>query len=201
MNNFMRMLALSMLAIGQMAFVAAYGQSTPATAFVDDTLNQVLAAVAKEPLTAAPFLERRLSPLFAKSLESRGTLTYKPPGHLEKLTTSPIREKLTITGDTITIESGSSAPKLIKLDAQKNLAAYAHGVRALLSGDSKPLQQYFDVKLSGTVAHWELKLSPTDEAIRRALRNIVISGDKGQIRVIETTELNGDSNELTILAR
>ena len=55
--------------------------------------------MAAQPLNAAPFVERRTSVLFATPQESRGTLSYRPPGTVEKRTTSPIRETLTITAD------------------------------------------------------------------------------------------------------
>jgi Outer membrane lipoprotein carrier protein LolA-like len=201
MKRHVRAITWLLLIGGQMAIGSIHAQSALGAGAADDALNQVLRAVAKEPLSATPFVERRLSPLFTKALESRGTLTYKPPAELEKLTTSPILERVTIAAESITIQSGNATPKVTKLDAQTSSAAYAQALRAILGGDSRPLRQYFDTTLSGSIGRWELTLLPLDAVMRRGVKRIVIRGENGRIQLVETTELNGDVNELTILAR
>lgn len=164
-------------------------------------LAQVLAEVSAKPLNATPFFERRISTMFAKPLESRGTLTYKPPSSLEKLTTSPIRERVTLTPDTMTIQAGdSAAPKVIKLDSQPGMQAFSNSLRGILAGDIKPIRQYFDAQMTGSAASWTLKLLPTDTGLKRAIKQVLVSGQGGQIKLIETTELGGDLNELTLIA-
>ncbi len=183
------------------ALVAVSTTSAFAQNDAEQLLTQVLNAVAAKPLDAMPFFERRMSSLYSRPLESKGTLSYKPPGILEKLTTSPIRERVTVAADLITVQSGDSAAvNMIKLDGQPNLQAFAKGLRAVMAGEIKPIRQYFDPLITGSFAQWNLKLIPIDSAMKRALKQIVVTGQGAQVRVIETTELGGDVNELTLLA-
>lgn len=182
--------------------VAAQTRAGAADEAADERLRRVLLAVAGQPLAAAPFQERRVSALFATPQESRGTLTYKPPGTIEKRTTSPIRETVTMTADTLTIEPGGGAPPtVLKIDTQPTLAAYVTGLRAVLSGDDKLLQQVFDTRMTGSFDGWTLQLLPKGPAPRRGIRKIVLSGAGAHLRQIETTEINGDVFDMTISAR
>lgn len=169
----------------------------------DERLRRVLGAVAAQTLSAAPFLERRTSALFATPQESRGTLSFKPPGTIEKRTNSPIRETLTMTADTVTIDSGTGAPPtVVRIDAsQGQLASYVSGLRAILSGDDRLLRQFFDTRLTGSFDSWTLQLLPKGPLPRRGIRKIVVSGAGAHLRQIETTEINGDVLDMTITTR
>ena len=179
---------------------AVWSLSALAQTESDKLLAQVLAAVSAKPLDAVPFFERKISALFSRPLESKGTLSFKPPGVLEKLTLSPIRERVSVAQDTITIQSGEAAAKVVKLDGQPTLQAFAQGVRAVVAGDIKPIRQYFEPQMTGSFNQWNLRLVPIDSAMKRVLKHIVVSGQGAQVRLIETTELSGDINELTLLA-
>lgn len=182
-------------------FLASGLMASPsASAQTEDLLTRILAAVAREPLAAMPFFERRLSPMLAKPLESRGTLTYSPNGIFEKVTVAPIREKLIVTAETISVQSGDSQPKVIRLETQPALAAYIHGVRAVLAGDAKPLRSFFDAQVSGGFERWELKLLPIDATLKKSVRQVLVRGERGLVRLIETSEVAGDTNELTLVA-
>jgi Outer membrane lipoprotein carrier protein LolA-like len=167
----------------------------------EELLARVCAAVARQPLAAVPFYERRMSALLATPLESRGTLAYDTAGNLEKLTTTPIRESLALSSDAITMRSGDAAPQTIRFEARPEIAGYVRGLRAVLAGDHKALRRHFDARIGGSFNRWELKLSPLDEAVKRAIRQIVVSGEKGLVRVIETSAVGGDVNELTLIQK
>ncbi len=77
----------------------------------DKLLAQVLAAVSAKPLDGTPFFERKISTLFSRPLESRGTMSFKPPGVLEKLTTAPIRERVSVANDTIRFNPAMHRPR------------------------------------------------------------------------------------------
>ena len=172
-----------------------------AAAVAGDLLERVLAEVARQPLKAAPFIERRSSALTASPLESRGTLSYLPSGSFEKRSLTPIQERMTVGLDAITIQGAKGPAQTIRFEAQPAMAAYVHGLRAVLAGDGGPLRQHFDTQLTGNIDHWELRLRPRDAAVRRGIAQIVVRGERGQVQVVETTETGGDVNELTILLR
>jgi hypothetical protein len=74
LHIFVLMAVLGLLAC---ALPPAHAQSQPeAQAGNDERLRRILLAVAARPLDAAPFLERRISPLYASPLELRGTLSF-----------------------------------------------------------------------------------------------------------------------------
>ena len=205
MKIFRYLLSAGALVLGALAAAPVIAQA-PATGVEDagdERLRRILGAVAAQAFNAAPFVERRTSALFATPQESRGTLSYKPPGTIEKRTTSPIRETLTMTSDTVTIDSGAGTPPtVLRLDAQQGqLASYASGLRAILSGDDKLLRQTFDTRLSGSFDNWTLQLLPKGPLPRRGIRKLVVSGAGAQLRQIETTEINGDVLDLSITAR
>lgn len=203
MTRLRTLIAITLLGLLACALPAAQAQTPSATnPAEEDRLRRILLAVAARPLDAAPFLERRISPLYASPLELRGTLSFKPPGTIEKRTTSPIREVLTITAETLTIDPGNgAAPTVMKMDAQGQLSAYVLGLRAILNGDDKLLRQVFDARLSGSFDAWKLQLVPRGVQPRRGIRQIVVSGAGAQLRQIDTTEVNGDLIEMAITAR
>lgn len=203
MTRMRTLIAITLLGLLACALPSAHAQTqTAAGSAEEERLRRILLAVAARPLDAAPFLERRISPLYATPLELRGTLSFKPPGTIEKRTTSPIREVLTITAENLTIDPGTGgAPTVLKMDAQGQLSAYVLGLRAILQGDDKLLRQVFDARLSGSFEAWTLQLVPRGVQPRRGIRQIVVSGAGAQLRRIDTTEINGDQIEMAISAR
>lgn len=199
------MCATAVIALATLCASAALAQA-PAGVLddaSDEGLRRVLGEVAGQALTAAPFLERRVSPLFATPQESRGTLSFRPPATIEKRTTSPIRETLTLTADLVTIDPGTGAPPtVIRVDSQQGqLASYVTGLRAILSGDDKLLRQVFDVRLARSGDNWTLQLQPRGPLPRRGIRKIIARGVGAQLRQIETTEINGDVVDMIISTR
>ena len=157
--------------------------------------------MARQPLATTPFIERRISALSNRPLESGGTLSFEPSGNIEKLTNAPIRESVILSAESITIRVADGVAKTIRLDAQPALAAYAHGLRAILAGDEKALRRYFEFKAAGTLNRWEIRLMPMDAGMRRAISQILVSGENGRVRLIETTEARGDVSELTLIPK
>ena len=114
---------------------------------------------------------------------------------------SRIPERVTINTESMTIDGGGKLPTIIKLDAPGGMAGYSMGLRALLAGNEKALRQVFDSKFSGSFDNWTVQLLPKDPALRRGIRQIMVSGAGASLRVIETSEAGGDVLELTILTR
>ncbi len=193
-----------MVALGYCALAGpshAQALSPLAGQAAEDLLAQVLPAVARQPLAAVPFIERRISSLQTMPLESRGTLTYSPGANVEKTTTVPIRESVVISAESVTVRSGNGAPNVIRFETSPNLAAYAQALRAVLSGDPRALRRAFDIRMAGTGNRWEMTLVPQDAILKRGVARIVVAGDKGRLRLVETTETGGDVSELTLIAR
>ena len=188
--------ALTCAFTGSLTFAPAVAVSAGGA----DPLPDILAAIVGQPLVQAPFFELRSSVLFARPVESRGTLSFTPPDRIEKRTEQPVRERVTLAGDTLTIQEGDSGtPKSFRLDGQGGAGAWARGVRAIVAGDPAPLRQHFELETTGGLTAWQLVLRPRDPGLRRSVTRIVVEGAGGRVRRIETTEAGGDVSELTIL--
>lgn len=166
-----------------------------------EVIEQVLAAVSRQPLNAVPFIERRMSPLLSSPLESRGKLSFQPGGRIEKLTASPITESVVVADDSITIKTGTNAPTVLRLDAQPDLASQVQALRALLAGNVIALRRHFDIAVTGSLPRWEISLTPVDSRMQRTIRRIVATGERGTVRSIETTAADGEVSDLTLVAR
>ena len=203
MNETTLTVVATAIVLGMLAATPAWAQARSASEDAgDERLRRVLAAVAAQPLAAAPFIERRVSALAATPLESRGTLSFTPPALIEKQTISPLRERVTISTDSVTIDAGDGKPPtVIKLEAQGALSGYGLGLRALLSGNEKLLRQVFDTRITGTFENWKVQLLPKDPALKRGIRHIMVSGSGARLRLIETSETGGDTIEMTLIPR
>ena len=54
--------------------------------------------------------------------------------------------------------------------------------------------------MAGSFNQWNLKLLPVESRMKLVLKQIVVTGQGAQVRTIETTEISGDVNELTLLS-
>jgi len=75
---------------------------------------------------------------------------------------------------------------------------FIESVRATLAGDRAALERYFTVDFSGDLDHWTLELLPSDAAIKRSVRRILISGERDHIRTVDIQQTDGDSSTLTL---
>lgn len=140
----------------------------------------------------ARFTEKKFVAVLDAPIEQSGTLAYSP-GHLEKTTLSPRRERMTINGDSLMIESGpNKKTKRLRLSRYPVLWGLVEGMRAALTGDLRTLQKFYEIELHGSPGDWELVLIPSQQKMRTVLRLVSIRGDKGHIKIIEMVETTGD---------
>ena len=133
-------------------------------------------------------------------MRSSGTLLYRRPGHLEKLTDWPERESLVVDGDRIVLTVGDDAPRVVPLSADAGLRAAIDAFRAPLAGDLATLSRSFTVRGTGTGAAWQLDLVPVDPAVAKLLRTVQVDGAGAAVRAVIVTQANGDVQHLTIAA-
>src|SRR5579864_9285460 len=91
------LLLLALLAASASALAAAPGQS----AFDVPQLMHRLSLVSR---STAYFSERKELGMLSEPLDSSGTLAYVAPNKLQKSTLQPKPERITVDGDTLTIE-------------------------------------------------------------------------------------------------
>ncbi len=86
----------------------------------------------------------------------------------------------------------------ISLESMPALRAFIESFRATLAGNERRLRQYYVVSFSGVVESWKLQLQPRDRTMRRFIDQIIIQGEKDQLRLIEIHEINGDWSRMKL---
>jgi outer membrane lipoprotein-sorting protein len=163
-------------------------------------LPQLMAALARVKSASAQFVERKTVRVLDAPLVSSGTLLYVAPDQVEKITVLPERERLAISGDKLTIESGSAArPRTMSLANEPEIAAFVEGIRATLAGDLAALERFYRVELDGGPASWRLSLTPRTEKVAKLVRSIRISGSGEKITSVETDEADGDISQMSVV--
>jgi outer membrane lipoprotein-sorting protein len=163
----------------------------------DMPLVQVMQTLARVRSSDATFSEAKTMAMLDAPIVSTGTLAYRAPGHVERITVSPKPETLVVDGDSLTITQDGTT-RQVGLSDIPAVGALVEAVRATLAGDLPALQKHFTVTLQGDQAHWVLLLQPTEPAVQRLVQYVRITGDGAAMRGIETLEANGDSSVMTI---
>lgn len=146
----------------------------------------------------ARFVEQKTLSVLNMPIESRGELSFKSPDFLQKKTTQPIQETLTVERDRV-ILNRNGKEQVIQLETQPEMRAFIDSLRATLSGDLPTLKKSFSVKLSGPASKWTLSLRPLSANLQRILVEVSIQGRNSEILFIETSMLNGDRTFLMLL--
>ena len=161
-------------------------------------LQRLARDLARRGAQRVAFVERRYSSLTREPLESRGTLAFMPPDRLQRTTTAPRPETLTIQGDLLTIDSGDARPRTVRIDAYPALVGLVQSLRATLAGDLAGLQQHFSLAMQGGPQGWTLTLLPFDAALAQSVERIVLQGRAGEVERVEVFEPGGDRTELRL---
>ncbi len=159
-----------------------------------------MAQLAAIPQRRADFTEDRHFAALTTDLRSQGWLLYQHPDFLQKMTTAPRPENLTVQGDELRLTPANEAERIVSLDSQPEVAALVDAVRDPLAGDLAALRRHYAVAASGSLAAWHLALTPTDAPVRQMLHDVAIDGAGADIRSIRVTQANGDTQTMTITA-
>ncbi|OYY57094.1 MAG: hypothetical protein B7Y53_00340 [Halothiobacillus sp. 28-55-5] len=159
--------------------------------------QSVLHAIASTQVQTVQFSEEKFLGVLDTPLLSQGVLTFRPPDGLEKHTTAPQDELMTLQGQALTYTRQGKTYQL-DLTEHPEAAAYAVGIRALLTGDIAVLQRSYLLQLSGDAAHWSLQLLPTDPRLLSLIKAISVTGSGGYLHLIEYDQADGDRSVMTL---
>lgn len=163
-------------------------------------LPQLMAGLGQVKSAAGQFTERKTMRMLTQPLISSGRLAYVAPSHIEKVTVSPMPERLVMDGDRVTIVSGpNNDTHTFSVADYPQIGGLIEGIRATLAGDLPTLERIYTTRLSGTQAAWDLQLVPKDEDLARFVKRIDFRGDGYRIRTIDTEGSDGDRSEMTIV--
>jgi hypothetical protein len=162
------------------------------------TLAALMAMLAAVPARRTRFRETRHFAALSFPLVSEGTLLYRRPDHLEKLTDGPGGESLVVNGDRIALTPFNEPTRFFDLSARPELTVLIDAVRAPLAGDRAKLERAFTVQLDGTASAWRLVLAPRDPRAARLLRAVRIVGTGDALTEVVTEQPNGDVQRLEV---
>lgn len=157
-------------------------------------LMQILAHVETHE---AVFTEKKSLALLAEPLLSSGTLRYRRPDYVERITLKPQYERFLYEKGTITIEADGRQRQL-RAQNQPALAALIESVRATLAGDEEALRRYYTLQVSGTAKKWVIEMTPTEPDVGKRIRWIRISGAQDRLQQVEILETSDDRTVMTI---
>lgn len=147
----------------------------------------------------AEFSEKKYLAVLDKPMEQHGSLAFAP-GVLEKITHTPFHERMVVEGDFLMIESGAEKRKRrLRLQRYPAIQGFIEGLRATLTGDLMTLRRFYEMKLEGNAGAWRLQLTPLQEDMAAAVREIIFSGEQGRINVIEIHHAGGDRSIMRIV--
>lgn len=157
-----------------------------------DPLAAVMAALRAVRASRATFVEEKQVPELDRPIVSRGTLAWRAPDRLEKLTMDPAPETFLVEGDRLTIERPQRGLReTIALDAAPEIRPLVEALRATLAGDIATLRQHHEVGFSGDVGQWRITLVPRSLRLRGAVQRITLEGRGGFLAVVETQGNDG----------
>lgn len=175
----------------------SHSASKAAAPSTSSDFDRLMALLAERRHGEATFVERNDLSILSRPLESSGVLIYDAPDHLIQRTLRPRPESLDLDHGVVTVERGRRKYHF-ELSAYPEAVAYVDAIRATLAGDRAALERVFSIDFQGSLAHWTLELTPTDERIAKRLRRIRISGARDDIHQVVILDRDGNRSTMTL---
>lgn len=164
----------------------------PLMAQAPDPLREVMAGLAAVRESRAQFVEEKELPELERPLVSRGLLSWRAPGRLEKRTLEPEEEVFLVEGDMLTLtRPGRGIRETLPLDTAPEIRPLVEAIRATLAGDLATLRTHHEVTFSGDAARWRIVLVPLSVRVLAAVQRITLEGEGAFLRVVETQGRDG----------
>lgn len=160
-------------------------------------LAELMLQLAQRQSGEARFTEQRFVSGLEQTLRSSGSLSFKAPDRLARLTELPRAESFVVEGNRITLERGGRKRQL-SMDAAPELAAFVAAIRGTLTGDALVLQQHFQVTVGGSAAAWTMLLLPRDAQLAAVVKQLRLQGQQADLRQFELQLADGDRSLMLI---
>ncbi len=164
------------------------------------TLDGLLQAIVKERVPVVSYVETRHLAILDQPLVAKGEMEFTPPDQLEKRASFPRPERMSLKGQTLSLERDGREVS-IQLSSQPQAQAFVDSVRALLMGQRDALERSYAVRLAGDMSGWKMALYPKDADVEKLVKRIEVEGASGQIRRIEYSQAGGDRTVMEIVPK
>jgi hypothetical protein len=156
-------------------------------------LNDLQTQLRATPVVRGHFVQQKFLRSLPQPLTSRGDFTLAAGKGLLWLLRTPIAQDLRINANGISRRDESGAWQA--LPQQTGSGRENRLFLSVLAGDTRGLQENFDLALTGQADAWQLLLTPRSALLRQIFDNIQINGGKLVDR-IELRETQGDRSVL-----
>ncbi len=161
-------------------------------------IDELMQALARVTARRGTFIETKSIAALSEPISTSGTLIYRRPDYLAKITRSPRPEQLVVDGNQLSLAEGTQAPHIVALDSHPRLRALVDAIRGTLSGNLALLRRWYDVTMTGSFAAWRLGLTPIDAGLASLIRFIAIEGTGTALHAVQTVQANGDESRMAI---
>ncbi|KRB17925.1 hypothetical protein ASD87_01085 [Achromobacter sp. Root170] len=176
-NRFLFLLALSLLPLSAQAF----------------DLNDLQQQLRATPIVRGQFVQQKFLRSLPQPLTSRGDFTLAAGKGLLWLLRTPIAPDLRINADGIARRDESGAWQA--LPQHTGAGRENRLFLSVLAGDTRGLEENFDLALTGEATAWKLTLTPRSALLKQIFSTIQIDGG-ALVDRIELRETQGDRSVL-----
>ena len=160
-------------------------------------LAQLMQSLAQVKAGEAMFVEKRSVAMLERTLESSGRLSFEAPDSFVRETLKPRREKIAVTGNTVTMSQGSRS-RTVPLDSVPEAAVIVEAIRGTLTGNREAIERNFTAMVSGTPQRWLLELKPREPRLAELVLAVRVAGEKALVREVTVAMADGDRSVMTI---
>jgi len=176
---------------------AALAMALPTRAAPAFDLAALTALLGRVQAGDATFTESRRIEMLDRTLASSGRLSFRSPDVFVRETLSPRREKLAVSGNTLTMSLGERS-RTMQLDASPEAAVIVEAIRGTLTGNRESLERLFEATVGGSPEQWSLDLVPRDLRLRGQVASVRVSGRDAVVREVAVLLADGDKSVMTI---
>ena len=153
----------------------------------EPTLEAVMRGLASVRERRSRFTENKVIPELELGQPNEGTLSWQAPDRLEKHTTWPIDEVVTVHAGRLRYERRDRGVKRdFALGEQPEMQALVEAVRGTLAGDLAALRRHYNVAFTAEAAGWRMVLTPLSLRLLGAVQRITVTGIGTELREVET---------------
>ena len=177
LNRFLFLLAMALLPLSAQAF----------------DLNDLQQQLRATPIVRGQFVQQKFLRSLTQPLTSRGDFTLAAGKGLLWLLRTPIAQDLRINADGIARRDESGAWQA--LPQHTGAGRENQLFLSVLAGDTRGLEENFDLALTGEATAWKLTLTPRSALLKQIFSTIQIDGG-ALVDRIELRETQGDRSVL-----
>ena len=175
-----------------------FALASPIARADDLQLSQLMHMLAQNKSGKATFVEKKYIGILDRPVVSSGDLAFTAPDKLEKRTLTPRPETLILNGDILTIDQPGKHRMIVSLEEHPEVSAFIESIRGTLAGDLGTLEKFYALKLTGSLAQWQLVLTPRQERLSSIFIHIRIGGSGADVKTIALDQRDGDHSEMVI---